>query len=216
MTLKMPNQTLDRMTRSAVSHVLQCGHHWRTPRHRSADSFGNTIDPNELHIMKQTILALLCTIVSTFSEAAAPPESFTLKAEPRHETEKSLILMLIIESQSGEVMRLDQVGGLGLSSSFRRTAAGARQKGKVTLSLTEQDGRVRVLAGLETFFTSEQERSVLKNTAEYSIETPKGAKLDSLLTMTATNGVYKLDQPLKIGMLDGKPLELAIGKRTHE
>ena len=30
------NQSLDRMTRSAVSRVFQCGRPWRAPRHRSA------------------------------------------------------------------------------------------------------------------------------------------------------------------------------------
>src|SRR6266542_5653840 len=30
------NNTLDRMTRSAVSRVFQCGRPWRAPRHRSA------------------------------------------------------------------------------------------------------------------------------------------------------------------------------------
>src|SRR6266511_4139111 len=31
-----PNQTLDRMTGSAVSRVFQCGRLWRVPRHWSA------------------------------------------------------------------------------------------------------------------------------------------------------------------------------------
>jgi hypothetical protein len=35
-TLKKPNQTLDRMTRSAVSRVVKCGRPWRALRHRSA------------------------------------------------------------------------------------------------------------------------------------------------------------------------------------
>src|SRR5437899_2426242 len=30
------HQTLDRMTRSAVSRMFQCGRPWRAPRHRSA------------------------------------------------------------------------------------------------------------------------------------------------------------------------------------
>src|SRR6185369_4801904 len=31
-----PNETLDRMTRSAVSRIVQCELPWRAPRHRSA------------------------------------------------------------------------------------------------------------------------------------------------------------------------------------
>jgi hypothetical protein len=38
----MPNQTLDRMTRSAVSRIFQGGRFWRAPRHRSALTFGVT------------------------------------------------------------------------------------------------------------------------------------------------------------------------------
>jgi hypothetical protein len=33
---KSANQTLDPMTRSAVSRIFQVRRHWRTPRHRSA------------------------------------------------------------------------------------------------------------------------------------------------------------------------------------
>jgi hypothetical protein len=36
MIIKASNQTLDRMTRSAVSRMFQVGRHWRAPRHRSA------------------------------------------------------------------------------------------------------------------------------------------------------------------------------------
>ena len=32
----MPNEALDRMTRSAASRVFQCDSPWRVPRHRSA------------------------------------------------------------------------------------------------------------------------------------------------------------------------------------
>src|SRR6266540_4049507 len=35
-----PNKTLDRMTRSAVSRVFQCGRPCRAPRHRSAAERG--------------------------------------------------------------------------------------------------------------------------------------------------------------------------------
>ena len=31
-----PNQTLDRLTRSAISRMVQCEGPWRAPRHRSA------------------------------------------------------------------------------------------------------------------------------------------------------------------------------------
>src|SRR6266540_6856746 len=34
--LELPNKTLDRMTRSAVSRAFQCGRPWRAPRHLSA------------------------------------------------------------------------------------------------------------------------------------------------------------------------------------
>ena len=33
---RQPNKALDRMTRSAVSRMFQCGRPWRAPRHRSA------------------------------------------------------------------------------------------------------------------------------------------------------------------------------------
>src|SRR5437879_4640839 len=35
-TMTWSNETLDRMTRSAISRVFQCERSWRAPRHRSA------------------------------------------------------------------------------------------------------------------------------------------------------------------------------------
>ena len=41
----------------------------------------------------------------------------------------------------------------------------------------------------------------------------KDAKLEDLVTMTATNGFYPLDKPLEIGRINGKALMLTVGTR---
>jgi hypothetical protein len=46
--------------------------------------------------------------------------------------------------------------------------------------------------------------------AIYSV--PSDTKLGTFFTVSATSGVYKLDAPLTIGQLQGKPVTLVVGK----
>ncbi len=39
-------------------------------------------------------------------------------------------------------------------------------------------------------------------------------KLEAFFSISATNGDYKLDTPVEIGRLDGKPVILVVGKPT--
>jgi hypothetical protein len=41
---------------------------------------------------------------------------------------------------------------------------------------------------------------------------PAATTLDSFFSVSATSGDYKLDTPVKIGRLDGKPMTLVVGK----
>jgi hypothetical protein len=39
-------------------------------------------------------------------------------------------------------------------------------------------------------------------------------KLEDFFTISATNGIYKLDSPITIAQLEGKPVTLVVGKPT--
>jgi hypothetical protein len=43
---------------------------------------------------------------------------------------------------------------------------------------------------------------------------PEATKLEAYFSISATNGDYKLDTPVEIARLDGKPVMLVVGKPT--
>jgi hypothetical protein len=156
--------------------------------------------------MIKIIPLLLILTASASAQKVGPPGEFTLTVESLSETETSRVVTLNVHSPEGEIVRFDQTGALRMHASLFSAVEGER-KAKITLSVTEQDGRCHTLVSLETSVG-------LKNKSEYTLDLPRDTKLGSLLSVTATNGVYKFDRPLQIGTLHDKPIMLTIGTRT--
>lgn len=53
-------------------------------------------------------------------------------------------------------------------------------------------------------------------TSSQSYELAPGVELASVVVLTATNGLYKLNQPLTVGTRNGRPMRLVVGSWNWE
>lgn len=144
-------------------------------------------------------------------EAAIPSDSFRVSVQTvitGNDLKVSLVKLLIPHNAS---IYLD--GEHSHSSVSMQDAPQGdvgQREGQVVLSASRVAGSGEAFASIQTLIRLESDHgSAGGPTVSY---VPAATNLDAYFAISAVAGDYKLDTPVKIAVLDGKPVTLVVGK----
>ena len=165
--------------------------------------------------MKTTRLVCLIFGVSFASHAAPlpPADSFRLTVEELVESSVCRVVQLKIEARpTAEMLEiLHEPENGGSSIILAPTLKGKGRESKVVLaSMLGDSNSVCHVATLTQ--SGEGTRTETRRSYDLAPDT----ELKSVVVLTATNGLYKLNQPLLIGTCNGVPMRLVVGSWNWE
>src|SRR4051812_15392251 len=160
--------------------------------------------------MKTTVQACTMLAVTFISHAAPlPPDgSFRLTVEQVVQSDYCRVVKLKVEARSAaEMMATECDNGFGGSVILAPILKGKGREGALTLASTlcESNSACHVITLLE----SRPGESSVAGHGSYDLA--PGAKLESIISVSVTNGLYKLDRPLLIGKRNGEVIRLTVG-----
>jgi len=92
--------------------------------------------------------------------------------------------------------------------------ADAPRDGQVALAASRIARQGETFADIRTFIGAKPSGGSGYTGGTGGNSVPAATTLDSYFLVTAASGDYKLDTPVEIGRLDGKPVTLVVGKPT--
>jgi hypothetical protein len=166
--------------------------------------------------MKTTVLTcIILALVFRAGAAPLPPEgSFRLTVEKVVQSDYCRVVRLKVEARpKTEMMELRFENGGGGSVILAATPKGKTREGTMTLASMrcESDSTCHVTTLLES-----RPGGGTSANGHGSYELAPGAKLESVVAVTVTNGFYKLDRPLVIGKRHGEAMRLVVGSWNWE
>ncbi len=155
-----------------------------------------------------------CTILAlAFNIGAAelpPVDSFRLTIEEVVQSSACRVINLQIEARSAEMVavRWDQGAGgsVGLADSKKGNARGG------TVTLASMLGQCNTVCHTVTVLRAGGAQA----SNPLSFDVGQGTELASVVVVSITNGVYKLDRPLVIGTRNGETMKLVVGSWNSE
>ena len=144
-------------------------------------------------------------------EAAIPIDSFRLTVEPVITDHDIFVSLLKIH--------VPHNAWLSITSEHSRcvmdlpiSPADAARDGQVALSASRIERQGEDSASIQTLIRVRDQASGSTSGGPTVLPVPAATTLDTYLSISATNGDYKLDTPLEVARLDGKPVTLVVGK----
>jgi len=168
--------------------------------------------------MKTTLLASLVLAVAFSSHAAAlpPADSFRLTVEELVESSACRVVKLTVEARpTAQMLEILGEPGHGGGSSIILAPAlnGKARETKVIVASMLVTGESNSVCHVATLTQSGGGTST---TSRRSYDLAADAELRSVVVLTATNGLYKLNQPLTVGTRNGQPMRLVVGSWNWE
>ena len=154
--------------------------------------------------MKTTLL--VCTILAVaFSSSAAtlpPADSFRLTVEEVVQSSGCRVVNMKITTRAAEMMQMSWDNGARMSSGLSSVLKGKAREGTVVLASMFGEG----------FTACHTTTTVQSSILPVSYDLAPGTKLESVVSLSVTNGIYKLDRPLVVGTRNGETMRLVVGK----
>jgi hypothetical protein len=157
------------------------------------------------------ILSGCCFLFGCQREASIPSDSFRLTVqEVVSDTDIKVSLLTFQLSRAASV----SVDGEGSHSSVVLPDApdGVIREGQVLLSAARIAPSQDKFAYIQTLIRPRSASGYAGGPSVYPV--PAETTLASFLSISATGGVYKLDTPVTIAQMQGKPVTLVVGKPT--
>lgn len=161
--------------------------------------------------MKIKLLTAIMLLVSCGLHAAPglPADSFRITVDPLVESSVCRVVQLKVEAPpAAEMLRMLGKPGYGGGSgiSLAPTLKGKAREAKVIVaSMLGDSNSVCHVATLTQSGVGTQ------TTERGSYNLGSETELKSVVVLIATNGLYKLNQPLEIGTRNGQPMRLVVG-----
>ncbi len=154
--------------------------------------------------MKTTLL--ICTILAVaFSSRAAPlppADSFRLTVEEVVQSSGCRVVNIKITTRAAEMMQMSWDNGVRMSSNLSPAFKGKAREGTVVLASMLGEG----------FTVCHTSTTVQSSILPVSYDLAPGMKFESVVSLSVTNGIYKLDRPLVVGTRNGETMRLVVGK----
>jgi len=164
--------------------------------------------------MKTTLLACVILAVAFSSSGAPlpPADSFRLAVNEVMQSDYCRVITLKVEARSRtEMMAIRCDDGSGGSTTLGPVLKGKAREGTLTLASTRcESNSCHVTTLLQSRFGS----GTSAGHGWYDLA--PGAKLESILSVTVTNGLYKLNRPIVIGERNGQTIRLVVGSWNWE
>ena len=156
------------------------------------------------------LLAGCCFLFGCQREASIPSDSFRLTVqEVISDTDIKVSLLTFQLSRAAHV---SVVGDGFLNSGVLPDAQdGVIREGQVLLSAVRVAPSQGKSAYIQTLIRERSGSGYAGGPCLYPV--PTDTKLASVLSISATDGIYKLDTPVTIAQLQDKPVMLVVGKR---
>ena len=158
----------------------------------------------------KTILLLCSALVLALDTQAAPlpaADSFRLTVEEVVQSSACRVVNLKIEARSAEMMEMSWEHGARMGVGLAPTLKGKGREG--TVMLASMLGEGSSVCHTTTMLYGRPDGS--QTTSPVSYDLAPNSKLESVVSVTATNGLYKLDRPLVIGTHNGETMRLVVG-----
>ena len=154
--------------------------------------------------MKATLLACTILAVALISRAATlpPADSFRLTVEEAVQSSGCRVINLKITTRSAEMMQMSWDNGARMSSGLSPAFKGKAREGRVVLASMFGEG----------FTVCHTTTTVQSSILPVSYDLAPGTKLESVISVSVTNGIYKLDRPVVVGTRNGETMRLAVGR----
>jgi hypothetical protein len=145
-------------------------------------------------------------------DAAIPGDSFHLTLQHVITDNDLMVSLLKIHDPQGANISVDG-DGFHASVALPDSPAGAVREGQVALSASRITRRGDAFAYIQTLVRAENSnQGFAGGPAVYPV--PAATKLEAFFSVSATDGDYKLDTPVEIARINGKPVMLSVGKPT--
>jgi hypothetical protein len=157
------------------------------------------------------LLAGCCFLFGCQREASIPSDSFRLTVqEVVSDTDIKVSLLTIQLSRAASV----SVDGDGFHSSgvLPNAPDGVIREGQVLLSAARIAPSQDKFAYIQTLIRPRSASGYAGGPSVHPV--PADTTLASFLSISVTGGVYKLDTPVTIAQMQGKPVTLVVGKPT--
>jgi len=150
----------------------------------------------------------------TPGEAAIPSDTFHLSVEHVTTHSEETVSLLKLRASREAFVHLDSAQfhhcGFLMASSPGEPA----RDGQITFSASRLAHEGDHATYIQTFMHGESSgNSVTQGPTLNPV--PAATALDTYFSISATSGDYKLDTPMEIGRLAGKPITLTVGKSTQ-
>jgi hypothetical protein len=166
--------------------------------------------------MKSILLTCIILVISCGVHAAPlpPADSFRLTVEQLVESSVCRVVQLKFEARpTAEMLRIlgESVYGGGSAITLGPILKGKVKEAKlIVASMLGDSNSVCHVATLT------QSGVGTETTERGSYKLSPETELKSVIVLTVTNGLYKLNQPLEIGRRNGKPMRLVVGNWSWE
>ena len=164
--------------------------------------------------IQASILLISCSLlfVGCKREAAVPSDSFHLSVQSIitvGDLKVSLIKYHLPHDASVYVDSEHSHGSVSMQDAPAPSKVGQRD-GQVILSASRVAGVGAAFASIQTLIRLETDHGSAGGPSVSYV--PAATNLDAYFSVTATTGDYKLDSPVEIGRLDGKPVTLLVSQ----
>lgn len=166
--------------------------------------------------IRASILLISCTLlfVGCKREAALPSDSFHLSVQSivtDGDLKVSLIKYHLPHSVSLYIDSKHSHGSVSMRDAPTPGEVGQRD-GQLILSASRVARVGDAFASIQTLIRLETDHASAGGPAVSYV--PAATNLDAYFSVSATTGDYKLDTPIEIGRLDGKPMMLLVSQST--
>jgi hypothetical protein len=166
--------------------------------------------------MKARLLTCIILVVSCGLHAAPlpPADSFRLTVEELVESSVCRVVQLKVEARpTAEMLQMLGEPGYGGGSGINLTPTLKGKARETKVIVASMLGDTNSVCHVATLI---QSGVGSRTTERRSYNLAPETELKSVVVLTVTNGLYKLNQPLEIGTRNGQPMRLVVGNWNWE
>jgi hypothetical protein len=168
-----------------------------------------------LHLMKSRLFILLlsgcCFLFGCQREASIPSDSFRLTVQQVVSDTDNKVSLLTIQLSRAASVSIDG-DGFHKQVALPDAQEGVVREAQVSLSAARVAPSQDKFAYVQTLIHVKTASGSAGGPDVHPV--PTGTTLASFFSISATGGVYKLDTPVTIAQMQGKPVTLVVGKLT--
>ena len=147
-------------------------------------------------------------------EAAIPSDSFRLTVEPVIPYPYFVVSLLKIHVPHNAYISVSSKYSHCMTT-LADSPTDAPRDGQVALAASRITRKGDAFAYIQIFIGAKPSNGSGYTGGTAGNSVPAATTLAAYFSISATNGDYKLDTPVEIGRLDGKPVTLVVGKPTQ-